>query len=472
MPPVNFGVLERLLEPDATAAAPMPAPVPTMSSGLSSLGDQDLARMMPDVAPAAPPGGGEDGRGRGFGSIFRMLAPVLGSLAAGRGGPRQTGFMQGFSRGQQLAQQEREKRQLADQDRKTKAAKFRMEIFEQARQITDPREWSQFIDNATQAALEMGLITDPAEFKQHLTYPSHLEASRRRKSAIERLESLVKAGYDLDELAEQNATVLLEGQPYKVRDLATIAGSLPEVGGKPVGPPKKPGPTGTEKERAATLLGKIRTAKASGNTAEAARLQGEYDDLIRATKEIGQADDRPRVTVDVNTLKPGQEFTITERLAKVWSDATKATREMTRQHALMTTGLKRFRQGDKNGGSQAVLVTFQKILDPTSVVRESEYARTASGQSALNRIEGYVEKLAKGGAGMTDGELAAMVETARQFLSEMQSHSAGQRRRIEAQVKKYKLDPATVFDDVLLGSETPAGAPRRLKFNPATGKVE
>ena len=47
---------------------------------------------------------------------------------------------------------------------------------------------------------------------------------------------------------------------------------------------------------------------------------------------------------------------------------------------------------------QTILVTFQKILDPTSVVRESEYARSAAGVSALRRIEGAIQNFIKGGA--------------------------------------------------------------------------
>ena len=118
----------------------------------------------------------------------------------------------------------------------------------------------------------------------------------------------------------------------------------------------------------------------------------------------------------------------------------------------MDTGLKRFRAGDKNGGSQAVLVTFQKILDPTSVVRESEYARTTEGQALISRIEGYAIRLAQGGTTLTDPELAAMVQTAREMHQQMASWSAGTRRRIETQSKKFGLDPATVFDDVLTGA--------------------
>lgn len=144
-------------------------------------------------------------------------------------------------------------------------------------------------------------------------------------------------------------------------------------------------------------------------------------------------------------LNAYQTAQLTERLAKSWNDSNASAREMRRQFGLMETGLRRFREGDKNGGSQAVLVTFQKILDPTSVVRESEYARSAQGISMLGRIQGYIERLEAGGAGVPDAELAGMVETARQMLGDMQSYSSGTRSRIEAVAKEHSINPVMIF---------------------------
>jgi hypothetical protein len=48
-----------------------------------------------------------------------------------------------------------------------------------------------------------------------------------------------------------------------------------------------------------------------------------------------------------------------------------------------------------NAASQTIVTAFNKILDPTSVVRESEYARTPEGQSYLERLQGKYEQLMK-----------------------------------------------------------------------------
>lgn len=140
-------------------------------------------------------------------------------------------------------------------------------------------------------------------------------------------------------------------------------------------------------------------------------------------------------------LSTQQRFAATTKLQEDWRKVEAPHREMARQYQLMQTGLNRFNQGDKIGGSQAVLVTFQKILDPTSVVRESEYARSPEGLGLAARIEGYMQRLREGGAGVPPQELAGMVETARQFLEGMTTWNQLEKQRIEGAAKESGLDP-------------------------------
>jgi hypothetical protein len=118
---------------------------------------------------------------------------------------------------------------------------------------------------------------------------------------------------------------------------------------------------------------------------------------------------------------------------------------MERQLLLMNTGLERFREGDKTGGSQAVLVTFQKILDPDSVVRVSEYQRSAEGLSLWQRMEGYRDRLLEGGAGVPEAELALMVGTAQAFVDGMATWNDLERDRIRGTAEEFGIDPERVF---------------------------
>ena len=97
-------------------------------------------------------------------------------------------------------------------------------------------------------------------------------------------------------------------------------------------------------------------------------------------------------------------------------------------------------------GSQAILISFNKLLDPTSVVRESEYARSATGQSALETMKGYADKLARGGAGVTEAELRSYVRFGKEVVQKAMASTVGpERKRIERLVKFSGVDPALIF---------------------------
>ena len=66
-----------------------------------------------------------------------------------------------------------------------------------------------------------------------------------------------------------------------------------------------------------------------------------------------------------------------------------------------------------NAVDQSLITLFNKMLDPGSVVREGEYARTAEGQAALARATNYLSYLFKGGANINDQTRADMVSLAK-----------------------------------------------------------
>ena len=67
---------------------------------------------------------------------------------------------------------------------------------------------------------------------------------------------------------------------------------------------------------------------------------------------------------------------------------------------------------------QALGVLFQKMLDPESVVRESEFARTPEGAAAINRILAIAPQLRLGGLRLLDEDREALVSMARKLLTE------------------------------------------------------
>ena len=174
------------------------------------------------------------------------------------------------------------------------------------------------------------------------------------------------------------------------------------------------------------------------------------------TGEPAFADSLFDQTPEVDEPEPAK-FEHVRALAGDWESATKPVRDLSRQRDLMQIGLDKARAGDMAAGSQAVLVTFQKILDPASVVRESEYARSSSGLSMFERIKGGAEKLGKGGAGVSVGELEAFARLADEAVTKFGGGWLDQEReRIGRFADAYNIPRDYVFQG---GGPAPQAAP-------------
>jgi len=144
---------------------------------------------------------------------------------------------------------------------------------------------------------------------------------------------------------------------------------------------------------------------------------------------------------------------------------TNAAKVVETQLANMESSLQAVHGDSDSAGSQGVLVTFQKILDPLSVVRESEYARSASGLSLLASIQGMYDKYTKGGAGVPVAELEKFVALARQFAKNQRDSTTQTVESINSIVEEYGINPVSVFGK----REAMTPPPSTTKLNPNRG---
>lgn len=182
----------------------------------------------------------------------------------------------------------------------------------------------------------------------------------------------------------------------------------------------------------------------------------------QALREFDIASKAPKEESEITANK---EVDLTLRIGSIWSRKKSGLDEIKRQTKIMRAGLEAARQGNMAAGSQAVLVTFQKILDPISVVRESEYARSSAGMSLINRIKGGFEKLATGGAGVPLSELENFANLAQEFDKKSSESIQGERGRIERLADRWGLDRSLIFDDAGMESRTPNAETLRKKYN-------
>jgi hypothetical protein len=107
----------------------------------------------------------------------------------------------------------------------------------------------------------------------------------------------------------------------------------------------------------------------------------------------------------------------------------------------------------KVASDQALAVLFQKMLDPGSVVRESEYARTPEGVSIVNRIQSWIPKLRKGGMAISNADRKALYDMGQKLLNEAKTVLDTHINRYTELSTLYGIDPKFV-----LGGIKPSGS--------------
>ncbi len=94
---------------------------------------------------------------------------------------------------------------------------------------------------------------------------------------------------------------------------------------------------------------------------------------------------------------------------------------------------------------QTLGVLFQKMLDPTSVVRESEFARTPEGAALTNRLVGAAEQLVKGGLKLTNEDRNALVAMAVKLLNETKITANRAFSEFETRADEIGLNKRVIF---------------------------
>lgn len=100
---------------------------------------------------------------------------------------------------------------------------------------------------------------------------------------------------------------------------------------------------------------------------------------------------------------------------------------------------------NKNAASQAIVIAYNKILDPGSVVREWEYARSAEWQSKLKQIQAKLEQLASWWAWLTKWELKSLIDVASRFSENAVKTQKDAADRTMVSINKYGLTPEAVL---------------------------
>lgn len=93
---------------------------------------------------------------------------------------------------------------------------------------------------------------------------------------------------------------------------------------------------------------------------------------------------------------------------------------------------------------EAILVMYQKVLDPGSVVREGEFARTAKGDSLIGRVDLIMEQATNGGH-LTDKLRQEVVDNMKAIQRGNRAALQGMLRPYEHEIQTYGLDRSMII---------------------------
>jgi len=160
----------------------------------------------------------------------------------------------------------------------------------------------------------------------------------------------------------------------------------------------------------------------------------------------------------------------TQSLRDDWLKVDAPHRLVQVQQGVLDSAEAQLRMGNRQQASEQIIVTFEKMLDALSVVRESEYLRPAYNQSLFDRIQGAYDRMTSGGAPLTTEQLQGYLSAARQMAKAAMQDYAKHRVAIERTAREATIDPANIFGD--MRPTTPPPAPGSgASAAPATAPV-
>ena len=175
-----------------------------------------------------------------------------------------------------------------------------------------------------------------------------------------------------------------------------------------------------------------------------------------------------KTVIELEALKatggvdPAKTFEKEEKLRKEYQARTKVYGELGNTYSNIESSA-----NAKTGPGDIALITgFMKMLDPGSVVRETEFATARDTAGLYTRLENSLKK-AESGQFLQPKQRQEFVSLAKQYLDSANKKAGEDKKALGVVVKNYKLNPENVFGPEQ-ATEAPApaaGAPAAVQRN-------
>lgn len=188
---------------------------------------------------------------------------------------------------------------------------------------------------------------------------------------------------------------------------------------------------------------------------------------LAQTKKLGLESQKAALELEAlkstGGLDPTKTFEQEEKLRKEFQGRTKVYGEL----GTTFNNIKSSAEAKNGPGDIALITGFMKMLDPGSVVRETEFATARDTAGLYERLLNTSQKLQSGQLFALDSkQRQEYVNLAKQYLDSAQKKAGEDKKALGIVVKNYRLNPDNVFGPET--AETPAPAANSVTVNGQT----
>lgn len=188
--------------------------------------------------------------------------------------------------------------------------------------------------------------------------------------------------------------------------------------------------------------------------------QAQTGSALAQTRKLGVESQKAALELEAlkatGGLDPAKTFEQEEKLRKEFQGRTKVYGEL----GTTFNNIKSSAEAKNGPGDIALITGFMKMLDPGSVVRETEFATARDTAGLYERLLNTSQKLQSGQLFALDSkQRQEYVNLAKQYLDSAQKKAGEDKTALGVVVKNYRLNPENVFgpETTAAPAPTPAG---------------
>lgn len=287
-------------------------------------------------------------------------------------------------------------------------------------------------------------------------------------SGLKALSSLI----DADPTTAKNYALMVLSQVMSTDKFSETFGKLSETSRAEQLAPSKLKESQAKAETAATeakFKEKQLIADLEKKAADLGLTKAQTGSAIAQTKKLGVETAKAVLELKASEatggVDPEKKFTQEEKIRKEWQGRTKVYGELQGTY----NNIQASSAAGTGAGDIALITGFMKMLDPGSVVRETEFATARDTAGLFAQLENRLQK-AQNGQLLQPEQRKQYVSLAKQYLEAAQKKAEQEKKDLNAVVKNYKLNPENVFG--VSQQAAPQAAPKQPIYavNPQTGQ--